>query len=427
MVIILIIVVMMLFLAAGMEIAVAFGVIASLGFVLLIDHPQVEIAWAAWLTNNSFTLMAMPLFVFMGTIFANTGIIRGLFRAADRWVGVLPGGLASSVILSGAVFGAMSGSSIAAAATFSTISMPEMERRGYDPKLALGAIAIGGTLSVLIPPSIILIIYGTWINVSIAQLFAAAIIPGIILSLLLIATVTLMVLVKPEKAPKVPSVSWKEKVRSIIDVLPWIGLIIVVLGVIFLGIMTPTEASALGAFLSVLFALAYRQMTFEALKDSLFSAVKVASMIGFVLFTARLIAFLLQDLGATEVIASFVLGLPIGKYGTIGVIFFMYLILGMFFDAVSMLVLTVPFVYPVLMGLGFNPVWLGVAYVILAEISFVTPPFGLNLFAIHGVNPKYPILTIAAGVLPFIIPTLIMLVILIAFPQLALWLPKVLY
>jgi tripartite ATP-independent transporter DctM subunit len=291
---------LVLLLALGIEVAVAMGVMASLGFIFFVSQPQIQIPFTVWSSLNSFTLLAMPFFIFMGTMFANTGVVRSLFEGADKWIGWLPGGLASSVIGASAIFGAMSGSSIAAAATFSTISFPEMERRGYAPKLAFGSIAVGGTLSVLIPPSIILIIYGAWETQSVARLFAAAMIPGIILAILLVITVVIMVTFNPSLAPKSPRVSWKERVSGVKDILPWIGVILLVLGVIFGGIMTPTEASALGAFLGIAIALGYRQLTYKALKASFFTAIKVTAMVAFVLFTARLLSFVFQAAGLTE-------------------------------------------------------------------------------------------------------------------------------
>ena len=418
---------LLLLLALGIEIAVAMGLVASLSFIFLVSKPQIEIPWTAWETLNSFTLLAMPLFIFMGTMFANTGVVRSLFEGADKWIGGLPGGLAVSVIGASAIFGAISGSSIAAAATFSAISFPEMEKRGYAPRLAFGSIAVGGTLSVLIPPSIILIVYGAWEGQSIARLFAAALVPGIILSGLLILTIVVMVVRDPSLAPKSPPVSWRERLLAIKDILPWIGIIVLILGVIFGGVMTPTEASALGAFLSIVIALGYRKLTYQALKTSLLTSVRVTAMIGFVLFTARLLAFIFQAAGLTEAFSSFILGLPFGKYATLVIICLMYIIMGMFFDALSMMVLTLPFIVPVITVFGFHPIWWGVTYVILAEIGLVTPPFGLNLFTIHGVLPRYSILTIAHGALPFMGAMLAMIVILIAFPDLALWLPKILY
>lgn len=416
-----------LLLALGTEIAVAMGMMASLGFVFFIAQSQMQIPWTAWGTLNSFELLAMTLFIFMGTMFYNTGVIRSLFEGADKWVTGLPGGLASSVIGACAVFGAMSGSSIAAAATFSTISFPEMERRGYDPKLALGSIAVGSTLSVLIPPSIVLIVYGIWESISVARLFAAAMIPGIILAAFLMITVILMAMRNPRLAPKSPPVPWRERLIAIKDLLPWVGVIVLVLGVIFGGIMTPTEASALGGFLAIAVALGYRQMSYQALKASFLTSVKITAMIGFVLVTARLLAFVFHAAGFTEIFASFMMGLPFGKYGILAVICIMYIIMGMFLDSVSMMVLTLPFVMAVIHGFGFSPVWWGVVYAVLAEIGLVTPPFGLNLFVIHGAVPKYSLLTVALGALPFLFPMLVMVVILIAFPQLVLWLPSILY
>jgi len=418
---------LLLLLALGTEIAIAMGVMASLSFIFFISQPQSQIPWTAWGVLDSFTLLAMTFFIFMGTMFANTGVVRSLFEGAEKWITGLPGGLASSVIGACAFFGAMSGSSIAAVATFGTIVFPEMERRGYDPELALGSIAVGGTLSVLIPPSIILIVYGVWENISVARLFAAAMIPGIILALLLMLTVILRVLRNPGLAPKSPRVPWREKFLAIRDLLPWIALIVLVLGVIFSGVMTPTEASALGAFMSIIIALGYRQMSYRALKASFLTAVKITAMIGFVVVTARLLTFVFQAAGLTDWFSTSILSLPLGKYGTLAIICVMYIILGMFLDSISMMLLTLPFIMPIMEAFGLHPVWWGVVYVILTEIGLVTPPFGLNLFTLHGVIPKYSILTVARGSLPFLIAMLIVIVVLIAYPDLALWLPGILY
>lgn len=302
-----------------------------------------------------------------------------------------------------------------------------MERLGYNPKLGLGSIAVGGTLSVLIPPSLILIVYGGWQDVSVARLFAAALVPGIMLTLMLALTVIAMVSLNPSLAPKPSKAPLREKLRAVVDVLPFLAVIVLVLGVIFGGIMTPTEAAALGVFLAVVLALAYRSMSFAALKESMWTAVKVNAMIAFVLFTARVLAQVFNYIGLTGAFSTVMLGLPFGKYGMLAIICVMYIIMGCFFDALSMMVLTLPFVGPLLLSLGFNPVWWGVVYVIIAEVGLVTPPFGLNLFVLRGVVPKYDILTIALGTLPLLIPALCLVVILIAFPQIPMWLPSILY
>ena len=414
-------------LAIGTEIYVAMGVMAALGLTLFVGQSMVQFSFTAFEVMNSFVLTCMPLFIFMGTIFSSTGITEKLFTRSDRLIGSVPGGVACSTIAACGIFGAMSGSSVAAAATFGKVVFPEMERLGYNPKLALGSIAIGGTLSVLIPPSLILIVYGGWQDVSVARLFAAALVPGIILTLLLALTVIVMVSLNPSLAPKPAKTPLREKLRATVDMLPFLAVIVLVLGVIFGGIMTPTEAAAMGAFLSIVLALGYRRMSFAALKESMWTAVKINAMIAFVMFTARVLSYVFNYIGLTGAFETFMLGLPLGKYGVLAVICVMYIIMGCFFDAMSMMVLTLPFVGPLLLGLGFNPIWWGVVYVIIAEAGLVTPPFGLNLFVLRGVVPKYDILTIALGTLPFLVPILFAVVLLIAFPQIAMWLPSILY
>jgi len=418
---------LVLLLAFGIEIAPAMGVMAALGLLLFVHQPLDYFARAAFEIMNSFTFTAIPLFVFMGAIYSNTGIIGSLFRGAEKIFGNLPGSLASAVIVANAIFGAISGSSLAAVATFGKICLPEMEKAGYDAKLSLGAIAISGTLSVLIPPSVILIVYGGWQDVSVARLFAGGVIPGIILALLLMLTVTIMVVRNPTLAPTKPKFANKERIRAFLDLLPFIGVIVLVLGTIFGGIMTPTESSSLGALLSIVLALIYRRMSFRALKDSMWTAVTITSMIAFVLFTARMLGQVFQYIGLTEAFSSFMIGLPLGKYTLFAVICLMYIVLGCFFDALSMLVLTLPFVAPIIKDLGFDLIWFGVTYVVLAEIGLVTPPYGLNLFVLKGVVPKYEITTIFLGTLPFLIPTVILIILLVLFPALALWFPSVLY
>jgi tripartite ATP-independent transporter DctM subunit len=414
-------------LAIGTEIYVAMGVMASFGLMFFLNQPLRQFSFSAFDIMNSFILTCQPLFIFMGTIFSATGIVQRLFIGADRMIAGLPGGVACSVLAANGIFGAISGSSVAAAATFGKIAFPEMERLGYNPKLALGSLAMGGTLSVLIPPSLLFIVYGSWQNVSVARLFAAGMIPGIVLTILLMLTVVVMVLINPSLAPRASEVSFRERVKALVDILPFLGVIVAVLGVIFAGIMTPTEAAALGCVLGIILAVAYRSMSFAALKESMWTAVKVNGMIAFVLFTARVLAQVFNHIGLTGAFSSLMLGLPLGKWGIFAAICVMYLVLGCFFDSMSMMVLTLPFVGPLLTKLGFDAIWFGVIFVILAEIGLVTPPFGLNLFVLHGVIPKYDLLTIAVSALPFLVPALLLIVVLVFLPQLALWLPGVIY
>jgi C4-dicarboxylate transporter DctM subunit len=393
---------LVLLLALGIEIAPAMGIVAGLGLLLFVHQPLDYFARAAFEIMNSFTFTAIPLFVFMGTIYANTGIVSGLFRGAEKIFGSLPGSLCSAMIVANAIFGAISGSSLAATATFGRICFPEMEKAGYDTKLSLGAIAISGTLSVLIPPSLIMIVYGGWMDVSVARLFAGGVIPGIILTIFFVITVTIMVLRNPGLAPQASTRKFTagEKLTALWDLFPFLVVITLVLGTIFTGIMTPTESASLGAFLSIILAMLFRKMTYKALKESMLSAVNISAMIAFVLFTARMLGQVFQYIGLTEATSAFMMNMGLGKYATLAIICVLYLILGCFF---------------------------GVLYVVLAEIGLVTPPFGLNLFVLKGVVPKYEITYIFAGTLPFLIPTGILIILMILFPDLVLWLPRILY
>lgn len=415
-----------LLLIIGLEIGWSVGITAVIGLVWYVDQPIGQLAETSFGALNSFTLTALPLFVFMGGILGNTGINERLFGAIEKWVGVLPGGLACSVICGNAVFGAMCGSTIAATATFGKVAFPVMEKRNYSPKLALGSIASGTVLAPLIPPSILLILYGAWQGLSIVDLLAAGLIPGLTLTLLFIITIIIQVKLNPELAPATVKYSWSEKFKSLIDALPFVGVILGVLGAIFGGVMTPTEAAGLGAFLSIILTLAYKKLTFAIVQQSLLDTVKITSFSLFIMAMSSLLSHVFNSAGLIPLIKDLVIGLPIGKYGILMLFFVMYLVMGMFFDSWSMLFLTFPFVMPVIIGLDINPIWWGVVYVMAGEQSTITPPFGLSLFVLKGVVPQYPMGVIVRGALPFLIPIYINVFLLFMFPQLALWLPSIL-
>jgi tripartite ATP-independent transporter DctM subunit len=414
-------------LALGIEVAIAMGVVAAIGLIFVVDKSLGQFAFTAFDSMNSFTLTAVPLFVFMGSLFAHTGTINQLFRGAEKLIGNLPGSLASAVIIANAAFGAMSGSSLAATATFGKIAYPDLERMGYSPHLSLGAIVVGGTLSVLIPPSIILVVYGGWLSVSVARLFAAGMLPGLAMAVLLVTTVTIIAKLDPKQAKGKTIYSWRERLSATKDIAPFVIIIGLILGTVFAGIMTPTESAALGALLSIIMALIYRRMTMAALKESMLTAVNITAMLAFVVFTAKMLSLVFQLTGVTTAFAEFMLALPFGKFGILLILCVMFIILGCFFDAFAMLVLTLPFVAPLLHDLGLNLTWFGILYVVLAQIGLVTPPFGLNLFVLHNVLPQFSLLTIFRGALPFLIPLFIIVALLIAFPEFALWLPGKIY
>ncbi len=424
---ILLLLILFVLMISGTEIAVAMGTAAAIGLLFIVERPVGQLASAAFDVMNSFTLTAVPLFVFMGAIFFNTGVIRSLFTAIDKLVSGLPGGIGHSVILANAVFGAMSGSSVAATALFGKTCYPDMKRLGYSDDLSLGVLVSGATLAVLIPPSLILIVYGGWENVSVARLFAAGIIPGVIQTVLFMGTIMARVKLNPDLAPVSKGCSFSVRMSALKDILPYTILITLILGSIFSGIMTPTESAALGAVLSILFAMFYKKMTYQALKTSLKAAVSITSMVAFLMFSASVLGQIFQYTGIIDEFSRFFLNLPGGKYVTLTAIFVMYILLGDFFDSLSMMVLTLPFVSPVIAGLGYSPIWFGIVYVIVAEISLLTPPMGLNLFVLHNVLPQHSVIKILVSTLPFMIPLILMIALLTVFPQIVLWLPNVLY
>jgi len=414
-----------LLLILGLEIGWSVGIVAVIGLIWYVDQPVSQLAETSWSALNSFTLTALPLFVFMGGILGNTGVNERLFGAIEKWVGNLPGGLACSVICGNAVFGAMCGSTIAATATFGKIAFPVMERKKYSAKLGLGSIASGTVLAPLIPPSILLILYGAWQGLSIVDLLAAGLIPGITLTILFILTIFVLVKLNPQLAPPTAKYSWQEKMHALLEVLPFAAVIFGVLGAIFGGFMTPTEAAGLGAFLSLILTLAYRELTFGIIRRSLLDTVKVTAFSLFIMAMSSLISHVFNSAGIIPMIKEFVLTLPIGRYGILILFFVMYFFMGMFFDSWSMLFLTFPFVMPVIVGLDINPIWWGIVYVMAGEQSTITPPFGLSLFVLRGVVPWHPMGTIVKGSLPFLIPIYINVLLLFLFPQFALWLPSV--
>lgn len=418
---------LIILLAIGTEIAVSFGIIAGIGLLVFSNQSLNQFASAGWTSMYSFTLTSIPIFVFMGTVFANTGVLRSLFSGAHKLIGGMPGGVANSVIGANAIFGAISGSSLAATATFGRMALPEMERLGYDAKLSLGSIAVSGGLSALIPPSLIMIVYGGMLDVSISRLFAGGIIPGVIQAVLLVLTVTAMVKMNPGLAPKAEKFPAREKILALAEIAPFMVVIVLVLGVIFLGVMTPTEAASIGALLSIVLALLYRRMTFRALKASMQDAVKITAMLALLLTTASVLGQVFQYVGLTDAFKSLMMELNINRYAVLTLIVVLYLVLGCFLDAFSMLTLTVPFIGPLLSVIGFDPLWFGIIFTVLVQIGVITPPFGLHLFVLKSVAPKYDIMTIARGSFPLLIPLFATILIVTIFPELVMWLPGVLY
>lgn len=416
---------MVILLLMGLEIAWAIAIAAGVG-LWFIHQPLTQYGWVSWRETSSFILTAIPLFVFMGAILAHTGVAELLYTGVERLLGFLPGGLACATIGADGVFAAMSGSNLAAVATFGKVAYPSMERRGYDPRLSLGSIVMGGTLAPIIPPSLLLIVYGTWEQVSVVRLFAAGLIPGIMLMVLYIIVIVIWAKINPKLAPSPPRYSMKEKVSGVVKALPFGIIVLGVLGTIFGGVMTPTEAAAMGAFLSIVVSLGYRCLTLAIVKTSALDAVKITSFVMLIYVMAITLVDVLNILGITTGVADFVLGLQLPPMVVVAGFIVMYFFMGMLLDPWSMLFLTFPFVMPVIRGLALDKVWWGIIYVLIGDLAPVTPPYGMALFVLMGMYPQHSMMTIFRGVIPLMIAVFINLGLVVAFPEIVLWLPRLL-
>jgi len=410
---------------------IAFGLGAAGLFALFIHggginfHPLGTVVWNS---VNSFTLTAIPLFVFMGEMVLHGGISQRFYRGMGLIFSRLPGGLLQANIVSCAIFAAVTGVSVATAATVGTVAVPELTKQGYDRKMIFGSLAGGGTLGILIPPSVPFIIYGVMAQESITDLFAAGIIPGIVLSLIFMIYIAFRVLMKPHLAPKSQEthLPFREKVLILLHALPVFGLIFIVLGGIYFGIMTPTEAAAVGAFVAIVMSACYGKLDFSNLRLVLSQTVKTTSMILLIMAGASIFSFALVNSGINRELTNWVV-----SKGQVQATFFIliciiYLIMGCFFDPISMIVLTMPVLYPIVLKFGFNPIWYGVILVLVIEVGLITPPVGFNLFVIHGISGGRPMNEIIRGSVPYVVMILVMIVILYFFPQIALWLPQAL-
>ena len=372
---------------------------------------------------SSYELITIPMFVLMAEFVILSGVADDLFRAAATWVGRLPGGLGIATAFAGAGFGAISGSSTAAAATLSATTIPAMLKHGYEPKLACGIVAISGTLAMLIPPSIALVLYGLIAEISVGELLVGGVIPGVLVTLTIALTVLALVLKDPSRAPRGKRYSLAEKVRSLHVVGPMIALFMAVTGIIYLGVATPTEAAAIGAFGAMLLTWKERKLTASTFRQALVAAAGTSCMIVMIILGAQIFGYFFTLTRATQDLVAFVSSLDASRYVILGLILTFYLILGCLMDQVAILILTVPIVLPVIKALGFDPVWFGVIVIVLAEVGLVTPPVGLNVFVVARYTGR-PLEEIFAGIWPHVVAHIGLVVLLVAFPQIILWLPS---
>jgi tripartite ATP-independent transporter DctM subunit len=368
--------------------------------------------------------VTIPLFVLMGQIVFHTGLATDLYDGIRTWVGKVPGGMAITSVLACGAFGAVTGSSIATVATMGSIVMPEMRRYKYDPRLATGTLAASGTLGILIPPSVIFIFYGLMTETSIGALFIAGIVPGILTVIVFSGIVLVRCIANPTLGPPGPGASWNERWRSTVGLVPIIGLFLFVLGGIYAGVFTPTEAAGVGCAGVLVAAGLKGRVSRPALARALEETALISAMMFAIIVAGYLLARFLAVTGTTEAMVDVLIRMELGRIGFLVLLIGLYFVLGSMLDVFGMLVLTIPFVMPVARELGIDPIWFGVFAVIMAEVALVTPPIGANVFVMKRTAPEVPMGDIFMGVLPFVIGELVVLALLIAFPEIALWLPR---
>lgn len=420
---------LLFFVVAGMPIAFA-AALVGLGGLVFLRGWSAGVGIAGTIPHGEsthYTLSVLPMFVLIGYLAMHAGLTRGAFHTARQWFGWAPGGLAVSTVFACAGFAAVSGSSLATAAVFSRVAIPEMLRYGYDRRLAVGVVAASGTLASLIPPSTIIVIYGIIVEESIGKLLMAGFLPGIFSAVVYALMIMVRVSRNPSLGRPIRGVTWAERIAALKDTWGIILVVVIVLGGIYTGWMTPTESGAVGA--AVVFLLAVmnrglgRQTFTSALVDTSRLTVMIFSMIWGVLIFVRFLGY--SGLPAT--FSNWVVGLPVPPVATMIGILVVYVILGMFMDAIGMLLLTLPIVHPAVIALGYDPIWFGIILVKMVEIGLITPPVGLNCYVVNGVRPDIPLETIFRSVLPFLAMDFLTVAILFAFPDIVLFLPRSMY
>jgi len=375
---------------------------------------------------GSYSLTVIPLFVFMGQLAFHSGISSRLFDSAYKFIGNLPGGLAIATIGACAAFAAICGSTNATAATMASATLPEMKRYNYKPELATGVVAAGGSLGILIPPSIIFIVYGILTEQSIGELFMAGILPGILLTFLMVASILIWTRMRPELGPPGPKTTWKEKIDSLSGVAETLVIFILVMGGLFGGIFTPTEAGAVGAFSTLMVAIIRRNLTLEGFFSALFETTRTSCMILVIVAGATIFGHFLAISRIPYDIAGWISSVALPPAIIMSLIILLYFVGGCFIDSLALIMLTIPIFYPVVLQFGYDPIWFGVVIVLVTQIGVITPPVGVNVYVVSGVARDVPLGVIFKGVIPMLIAMLITTFLLIPFPQIALFLPGLL-
>jgi tripartite ATP-independent transporter DctM subunit len=379
-----------------------------------------------WSSSDSSTLIAIPLFVLLGEILVRGGVATRTYAALDKWFSWLPGGLIHANIATATMFSATSGSSVATAATVATVALPQGEKMGYDPRLFSGAIAAGGTLGILIPPSINLIVYGFLTETSIPSLFVAGLLPGLLMALAFIIVTMILCKLRPSLGGPSRSFSWPERFASLTQLVPILLLFGVVIGSIYAGWATPTESAAIGVLMATGIAAFGDGLRLSALSEALQGTIRITAMITLVITGAYFLNFAMSAAGLGRQLGQMIEGAGLSAFGTLLLVILLYIVLGFFIETLSLMVATIPIVVPIMSGMGFDKVWFGVLLIILIEMALITPPVGLNLFVVQGSRKSGSMSEVMMGVIPYVCVMVLMIIALIFLPDIALWLPSVL-
>ena len=419
-------VVLFILMLLRVPVGMAMGLVGVSGYALIAGGgPALKlIGQTSMRTVTDYTFGVIPMFMLMGAFVSVSGVSKELFRAANAMIGHLRGGLGMATVLACGGFAAICGSSVATAATFSTVAYPEMRRYGYPQSFSTGVIAAGGTLGAMLPPSTVLAVYAVITQQDIGKLFMAGVLPGLLAMSMYVLTIVAIVAIAPKLLPAGEKKPWAERLAAMKDVWPSLVLFIFVIGGLYGGFFTPTEAGGVGAGGAFILGVARRKLDRAGIRTALLQATRTAAAVFTVLIGALLFGYFLTITQTPQKLTGFLTGLGIGRYGVLAMIMVMYLLLGCLMDAMAMIILTVPIIFPVIMQLGFDPIWFGVIIVMTVELGLIHPPVGMNVFVIKSVVPEVTFTTIFKGVIPFVVTDIIRLVILIAFPVIALWLPS---
>lgn len=415
-----------LLLAMRMQIGFSMALVGFIGFAVLNAlKPSFSIlGMEPFKIGQTYSLTVIPLFILMGQFANSSRMGFEIYQTVYRWIGFLPGGLSMATIVACGGFAAISGSSLAAAATMGMVALPEMKRFNYEDALATGCIAAGGTLGILIPPSTVMIIYGILTELPIAPLFIAGIAPGVLLTLLFILAIFIMTKIKPELGPPGPTFTLKEKIYSLKDTWSILTLFVLVIGGLYTGWFTPTEAAGVGAFGAFVITIVKKKLTWLNLTESLAQTIRTTAMVFLILIGAHIFGYFLTISQIPDQLSILASEAGLNRYIVLAILVLFYIVLGCFMEGLAIMVLTIPIVFPLILDMGFDPIWFGVIITLVMEMSLITPPVGINVFVISGIAKDVPMYTIFRGVLPFWVAMLVLIILLILFPQLALFLPQ---